>query len=102
MAGGDTETVTVIRPAGRDQFGNETGAAVEFDLDGVLFAPGPSREGGFASEQIRTDASIYAPPGADVRSTDRIRARGQVYAVVGQPQVWARFGVVVDLRSTVG
>ncbi len=100
---GDTETVTVIRPAGRDAFGDEVGVPAEFDIDGCLFAPGPSREAGFATEQVRTDATIYAPPDVDVRPADRIRVRGQVYGVVGQPQNWGgRFGVVIPLRSIVG
>ncbi len=99
---GDTETVTVIRPAGRTQLGDEVGVPTEFDIDGCQFAPGPSREGGFASEQIRTDGTIYAPPDVDVRATDRIRVRGQLFSVVGQPQEWGRFGVVIALRSYVG
>lgn len=103
MAGaGDTETVTVIRPPGRDAFGDETGPPVEFDLAGCLFAPGASAEGGFASEQVRTDGTVYAPPGVDVRPADRLRIRGQVYGVVGQPAAWGTAGVVINVRSTVG
>ncbi len=103
MAGaGDTETVTVIRRAGRDAFGDETGTPTEFDIDGCLFAPGESRESGLGSEQVRTDATIYAPPDVDVRATDRVRVRGQLYSVVGQPQAWGRFGVVISLRSYTG
>jgi hypothetical protein len=104
MAGaGDSETVTVIRPVGRTQLGDETGTLPEFDIDGCLFAPGPSREAGLSSEQVRTDGTIYAPAGADVRATDRVRIRGQVYSVVGQPQDWGgRFGLVIPVRSIVG
>lgn len=103
MAGaGDTETVTVIRPAARDQFGDETGPPTEFDLEGCLFAPGSSREGGLGSEQVQTDGTIYGPPEADVRATDRLRIRGQVYGVVGQPQLWGRAGTVIAVRSIVG
>lgn len=104
MAGAaDAETVTVIRPAGRDQFGDETGPPAEFDIDGCLFAPGPSQEAGLGAEQVRAEGHVYAPPGADVRATDRVRIRGQVYGVVGQPQDWgARFGLVVAVRAVIG
>ncbi len=103
MAGaGDSETVTVIRPAARNQLGDETGPPTEFDLPGCLFAPGASREGGLGSEQVETDGVIYAPPDVDVRATDRVRIRGQVYGVVGQPQVWGRTGTVIPVRSIVG
>lgn len=96
------ETVTVIRPAGRDRYGDETGTATEFELAGCLFAPGPSREAGLSSEQVQTDGTIYAPPDTVVLATDRLRIRDQIYSVVGQPQVWAGFGVVIVLRSYIG
>lgn len=104
MAGaGDTETVQVIRPPGRDRFGDPLpGAATEFDLPGCLFAPGSSREPGFAANQVDTDGTLYAPPASDVRATDRVRVRGDVYEVVGKPQVWGTSGVVVALREVTG
>jgi hypothetical protein len=100
---GDTETVQVIRPPGRDRFGDPLpGAATEFDLPGCLFAPGPSREPGFATNMVDTDGTLYAPPASDVRATDRVRVRGDVYEVVGKPQVWGTSGVVVALREVTG
>lgn len=103
MAGSDSETVTVIRPPGRDKFGDQAaGTPTEFDVAGCLFAPGPSREMGFASNQVLTDATVYGPAGMDVRPTDRVRARGDVYTVVGFPQVWGSIGTVVVLRRFTG
>lgn len=104
MAGaGDTETVTVIRPPGRDNFGDPLpGSATEFAVDGCLFAPGPSQEPGFAANTIDTDGTIYAPPGADFLATDKVRIRGDVYTVVGKPQVWGSSGVVVAVRLVTG
>ena len=99
----DTETVTVIRPAGRNAFGDpQPGSAVEFDVPGCLVAPGTSTEPGFADNQVDTDAAVYAPPASDFRATDQVRVRGDVYNVVGKPQVWAGFGVVVGLRQVTG
>lgn len=104
MAGaGDTETVQVIRPPGRDRFGDPLPtAATEFDLPGCLFAPGPSVEPGFAANTVDTDGTVYAPTGSDVRATDKIRIRGDVYQVVGKPQVWGTSGVVVAVRQVTG
>lgn len=99
---GDTETVTVIRPAGRDAFGDETGDPAEFTVPGCLFAPGPSQEPAFLALQVITDGTVYAPPGTEVVPTDRINVRGDLYTVVGHPQVWGSFGVVIALRRYTG
>jgi hypothetical protein len=100
---GDTETVTVIRPPGRNPYGDPLpGSAVESDLPGCLFAPGPSREVAAGANQVDTDGTVYAPPAADVLATDRIRVRGEVYSVVGHPQDWGSSGVVIVLRRVTG
>jgi hypothetical protein len=100
---GDTETVTVVRPTGRDAFGDPLpGTPAEHDIPGCLFAPGPSTENNTAAQQVDTDATVYAPPGADVLATDRVRARGNLFDVVGDPQVWGRAGVVIVLRKVTG
>lgn len=98
----ERETVTVVRPGGRSPFGDDTGTAVEFDVEGCLFAPGPSAEPGFANNQVETDGTIYAPAGVLVRPTDRIRVRGLLYSVVGEPMDWGRSGVVIVLRRQTG
>lgn len=102
MAGG-AETFQVIRPPGRDGFGDPLpDATIEFDLDGCLFAPGPSREIDVAANQVDTAGTVYAPPGADVLATDLMRVRGDVYAVVGKPQDWGSAGMVIVLREVTG
>ncbi len=96
---GEEETVTVIRMAGRDAFGDPLpGTPPEFDLPGCLIAPGPSREMGLGAAGTDTDMTIYAPAASDVRATDRIRVRGRVFVVVGDPQDWGSSGMVVALR----
>ncbi len=99
---GDIETVTVLRDAGRDKLGDPIGPTTEIPLYGCLFAPGPSKEMEDAANQVDSDATVYAPAGADVRSTDRIRARGVVYQVVGDALVWSAAGVVIVLRRVTG
>jgi hypothetical protein len=99
-----TETVTVIRPAGRDNFGDPLpGDPLEFEVGGCLFAPGPSRELNAAANTVDTDATIYGPPGMNVLATDQVRAHGHLYTVVGDPQDWGSgAGTVVVLRRTTG
>jgi len=99
----DTITVTVVRGTGRDPYGDpKPGAATEFQVDGCLFAPGPSRELAFAAATVTSDATIYGPPAMDIRPTDRVRVNGQLYSVVGDPQDWGSAGTVVVLRKTTG
>jgi hypothetical protein len=99
---GDTLTVTVIRRAARDQWGNVTLGA-QHDIEGCLFAPGTSREAAFQSQAVDTGGTVYAPPDADVLPTDLIVVRGKTYAVVGDPQNWGTAaGIVVEVRAHTG
>lgn len=103
MAAGDTETVTVVRPPGKDAFGDRLpGAATEFEVQGCLFAPGPSKEAAFAANTVDTDGTIYGPPGMDIVATDQVRVRGDLYTVEGKPQAWGTSGVVVAVRLVTG
>jgi hypothetical protein len=100
---GDAETVVVLRPPGKDRFGDPAaGDTAQFDLPGCLFAPGPSIERNTAANQVDSDATVYAPAGSDVRAADRLRVRGVVYDVIGNPQDWGRAGVVIALRLVTG
>ncbi len=101
---GDTETVTVIRPVGSDAFGDPlAGTPAEFDVPGCLFAPGSSHEAPFAASTVDTHGTVYAPTATDVKPTDRLRIRGTVYSVVGDPQDWGRAaGVVIAVRRVTG
>lgn len=99
---GDLETVTRIRPPGRDTFGDPTGPATETPVEGCLFAPGRTDEDHTAAEQVQADAVLYAPPGTDCRPADRWRVRGDEYTTVGKPQVWGTAGVQVFLRLFTG
>lgn len=97
---GDIETVVRIRPPGRDPYGDPLPRwTTEVEIPGCRLAPGPSRELGLGTNQVDSDATLYGPPGIDVEPTDRLRVRGQVYSVVGDPQDWGSAGVVVVLRK---
>lgn len=99
---GDTITVTVVRAGGRDRWGDLTAPETTHDIEGCLFAPGPSREIGFQAAEVRTDGTIYAPPGVDVLPTDLVIVRGKRYSVVGDPQDWGSSGTVIVVRAWTG
>jgi hypothetical protein len=100
---GDTETVVRIRPPARDPFGDPgNGGGPDLEIGGCLFAPGGSAENNIAANQVDTDATVYCPPGTTIAATDRIRARGVLYQVVGDPQVWGSSGIAVQLRRVTG
>ncbi len=103
MAGaGDVETVTVIRPTGRDRYGDPLPGCSESDLDGCLVAPGGSFESPIGANTVTADLTIYAPPGVDVLPADQIRVRGEVFSVLGAVQRWGNVGVVIELRRVAG
>lgn len=113
------ETVTRIRApfmVDRDRYGNRVrdwAAADETDIEGCAVAP--RQAGGVAGEEtssgrqgVLVGMTVYTPPGADVVATDRMRVRGQLFEVDGEPSDWrnpfttlAR-GVEVALRRVDG
>lgn len=104
MSAGDTETVTVVRKPPKNAYGDRVdGDTEEFDIHGCLFAPGQTQEPGFAAHTVEADGAVYTPPGiAEVLPTDMIRIRGDVYSVVGRPQVWGNAGVVIRVKFVTG
>lgn len=103
LAAGDTETITRIRPAEKDGFGDPVpGSGGELDLTGCLFAPGPSAEMLNGANQVDVDGTVYTPPGADVLATDRLRIRGDEYEVVGRPRNWGKAGVEIVVKLVTG
>jgi hypothetical protein len=100
---GDAITVRVIRPTGRDPYGDPlAGTGGQWDVDGCLFAPGPSTEVIAGANTVDSDGTIYGPPGMDVQPADRIVVRGDSYSVVGRKQDWGQAGTVVVLRYVTG
>jgi len=107
------ETVTRIRTAdstGDDPYGNPLpGADVETTLTGAAFDPGGSLEPvEVGRAQTVTTPRLYFIVPPDIISTDRIRARGIVYNVIGNPALWINpftgvtAGLVVELKAVEG
>lgn len=90
-------TLTRIRTGpspGRDPYGKPIpGPVVETALPGCVVTPRQAAPSPGGTEQQARDTvikglTVYAPPGSDVRTTDRFRHRGQVYEVTGEAGDW--------------
>lgn len=107
------ETVTVLAPVtSTDVYNNETddwSVPVETTVEGVGVEPRPSSE----SHQDGRNATVsgftlYCPAGTVVTAKNRVRVRGDVYAVDGDPAVWVNPftgwepGVVVQTKRMEG
>jgi hypothetical protein len=103
MVGG--EDIVIVRPAPLDKFGDPIPdtAATEATSSGWLVAPGSSVELHDGQESVDSDMDLYRMGGFtdSVLPTDRIRVRGLLYEVVGEPAVW-RLGTVIRLRKFTG
>ena len=81
-------TVTVIRSAGRDRWGDLL-PAIEHTIEGCVLYPRSSVELVDGRDTIITGTVLLAPLGADIRATDRVRlADGSEHDVRGTPGTW--------------
>lgn len=104
MAGG--ESIVIVRPAPLDKFGDPIPdtEATEVESQGWLVAPGSSSELHDGQQSVESDMDLYRLGGGfdeDVQPTDRVRVRGLLYEVVGEPAVWS-LGTVIRLRKFTG
>ncbi|MFI6444717.1 hypothetical protein [Kitasatospora sp. NPDC050543] len=88
-----TDTVDRLRPGvpTQDAYGNAIpGVDDELEITGVAVLPpagqtAPSVELTDARDQVVIVRVLFAPGGADIRATDRIRHAGRLYEVHGEP-----------------
>lgn len=88
-----SETVTRLRATSSTDRYNDAAPdwdnPAELDIDGCAVAPRDAeedREGG--REAVIVGFNVYAPAGTSVLATDRLRVRGEVHIVEGEPGVW--------------
>lgn len=82
-------TVTVINPAGRDEWGDTQSGGVETDVPGCFWQPETSTEETLGQRDLVTViARVFMPPIAPVAATSRIRFDGVTYEVHGQPALY--------------
>ena len=104
------ETVGRLRAGAptTDEYGTPIpGVEVEVPITGAAFAPGGSTEPaqtGMARVVI-TPTLYFHHSWPDIISSDRIRVRGLIYSVIGQPPDWrspfvaGEGGLVVELKA---
>jgi hypothetical protein len=98
-----SETITVIHPLQRDEWGEAVpGTGAEIAVDDCLFAPGATREMEVNANQVQADGTVFGPPEMDVGAHDRVRIRGEEYAVAGKPRVWRNTLTEVPVRLVAG
>lgn len=99
------EDIVIVRPAPVDKFGDPLpGTTTEVVSSGWLFAPGGSNELNDGQNSVDWDAQLYrlgAGAGEDIQPSYQIRARGELFEVVGRPAVWTA-GTVINLRRFTG
>lgn len=82
------ELVVVLRPGPmtRDAMGQEVpGPDTEIPVPGCAVWPRTSSERDQGQAQVVVGLTVFVPPGVEVRATDRMRVRGAVYQVDGEP-----------------
>lgn len=93
------ETVVRLRRGpspGRDPRGQPIpGTMTETPVEGCVVAPrAESPQVGGEQQQARDTViagwTVYAPPGSDILTTDRVRIRGEVCEITGHPGDWGR------------
>lgn len=87
------ETVQVLSPGtttDRDRNTVETWTSpVEVSVEGVGVEPRPSSEDNRdARNAVFSGFTLYMPAGTAVTASNRVRVRGDVYAVDGKPAEW--------------
>lgn len=84
------ETVTLLRRtrAGTDPDGNDAWVTAEVPVAGCVVWPRASSELVEQQDTVIVGLSVLLPPATVVLATDRVRVRGDVYEVDGQPAAW--------------
>lgn len=91
--------LTIVRrssDATVDEVGDPVRTETEVETVGDL-QQSSSEEAAAAGEAAGTVFDLYLPAGTELDTTDRVRIDGEVYEVVGHPEVWRGFaGAEVD------
>lgn len=96
-----SDQVTVVRASldDADRYGaqrRDWADATSTVLTGVSVQPMTATEATTDREYTATRMTLYAPPDADLRATDRVVWRGDTYEVDGPPMTWVDLGGVAD------
>jgi hypothetical protein len=85
-----TETVTVLRQQ-YDHNGDPVGPPVESSIENCIIWPRTSTENDARGIVPISGLAAWMPAGADIRSDDTARVRGEIYQVEGVPARHRKF-----------
>lgn len=102
------QTVTILRDAPKDRFGDPTGDPDATEVDGCVVWPTSSTEQTGLQDTVTSDLTVLMPIGTGVLATDRVVVGATTYDVAGAPEQFVspfsglNPGVVVALKRTTG
>jgi hypothetical protein len=103
---GATASVTMYRPAAKNQFGDRVGTETTYTLTQVWLAPLSSYERNTEQSEWTQEgftAFIWQDPANfDVRSDDEAEINGERFKVYGPIRPWADIGFQFNLNRKVG
>jgi hypothetical protein len=106
MPMGYTPTVTMYRPAGKNQFGDRSGTETSYTLTKVYLAPLSSYERNTEqSEWTQEGFTAFIrqdPTTLDVRADDEAEIGGERFKVYGPVRPWEGAGIQFNLNRKVG
>lgn len=98
-----------LDPYSEEEIVEDWEAAYELSIPGLAFNPGSSNEPTeVGRNSVVTQPEVYAHVGDDILAGDRLRIRGLVFQVDGDPQEWRspftgwEAGLVVKLKRVEG
>lgn len=80
-------TVELVRPAGRDEWGDIQSGETTTQVPGCFWQPVSSSEQMVAADTVTVVARVFMPASADPAATDRVRFEGREYAIEGRPSL---------------
>lgn len=81
-------TVTFVRPAGRDGWGDVEAGETTTDVPGCFWQPvSAAEQQGTGADTVTVTARLFAPAAVDVVATDRVRYGGREYTIEGRPEL---------------
>lgn len=84
----NSETVEVWRQGDSDGFDELPVLTLHHVVGGVVVAPDETDEYGKFASTTFTVWELYCPAGADITATDRVKVRGLMWDVRGEPSEW--------------
>jgi len=81
-------TVELVKPAGRDAWGDVLPGETVISVPGCFWQPVSSDEQKDAATTVTVTARVFMPATAEPEATDRIRFGGREYAIEGRPALY--------------